>query len=83
MGSEMYSQLAGIPARVRADLAFERTFIGMDALVLIQTAAFSSCVVTVFTLVRFHSTVGSHVHFQFVFATEALTAHFTFMGLIT
>lgn len=55
----------------------------MDALVLVQAAAFGSCVVTVLALVGLHSTVGSHVHFQLVFAAEALSANLTFVGLVT
>lgn len=83
MGSEMDSKLAGVTAGVRADLALKRTLVGMDALVFIQAAALSGCIVAMFALVGFQPTVGSHVHFELVFAAEALTAHFTLMGLVT
>lgn len=55
----------------------------MYALVLVQAAALSGCIVTVLTLVRFKPGVGPRVHRQLVFATEAFAANFTFMGLVT
>lgn len=55
----------------------------MDALVLVETAAVSSCIVTVLTLVRFHPSMGTHVHLQLILATEALAANFTFMRLVS
>lgn len=50
--AEVHGELAGVAAGVRADLAFKRPFVIVDAQVLLQTAAVGGCIGTVFTLVR-------------------------------
>lgn len=55
----------------------------MNALVLVETAAVSSCIVTVFTFVRLHPSMRTHMHLQLIFTTKTFVANFTFMGLVS
>lgn len=55
----------------------------MNALVLVETAAVSSCVVTVLTFVRLHPSMRPHVHLQLILATETFVANITLMGLVS
>lgn len=83
MRAEVNDELAGVAAGVRADLAFERPLVVVDAQVLLQTAAVRRRVGTVFALVRFLPRVRAAVHVELVPATEALVAQLALERLLT
>lgn len=83
MGSQVDGELAGVPAGVGADLAFEGPLVRVDPQVLVEAAAVGSGVVTRLTLVGLHARVAPHVSFQLVLPAKALATDFTLMRFVS
>lgn len=78
----MHSELTGVAAGVRTDLALERPLVVVDAQVLLQAAAVGGSIRAVLALVRLLARVRAAVHVELVSPAEALVTHLTLKWLL-